>query len=85
LITIRQPTCSFPGCRRPAVRCDEDHTHPYDQGGRTCECNLAPLCRRHHRAKQAPGWHLAQDHPGIMTWRLPSGRTYQTAGDPYPV
>jgi hypothetical protein len=85
LITIRQPTCSFPGCRRPAVRCDEDHTLPYDQGGRTCECNLAPLCRRHHRAKQAPGWHLAQDRPGVMTWRLPSGRTYQTAGDPYPV
>ena len=42
LITIRQPTCSFPGCRRPAARCDDDHTLPYDQGGRTCECNLAP-------------------------------------------
>jgi hypothetical protein len=23
LITIRQPTCSFPGCRRPAARCDQ--------------------------------------------------------------
>jgi hypothetical protein len=42
VITIRQPTCSFPGCRRPAIRCDDDHTVPYDQGGRTCECNLAP-------------------------------------------
>ena len=42
LITIRQPACSFPGCRRPAIRCDDDHTLPYDQGGRTCECNLAP-------------------------------------------
>jgi hypothetical protein len=40
-ITIRQPTCSFPGCRRPAIRCDEDHTLPYDQGDRTCGCNLA--------------------------------------------
>jgi hypothetical protein len=45
LVTIRQPTCSFPGCRRPAIRCDEDHTLPYDQGGRTCECNLAPASR----------------------------------------
>jgi uncharacterized protein DUF222 len=35
--------------------------------------------------KQTPGWHLAQDQPGIMVWRLPSGRAYQTAGDPYPV
>jgi hypothetical protein len=45
--------------------------------------NLAPLCRRHHRAKQAPSWHLTQDQPGHMTWRLPSGREYQTRGDPY--
>jgi len=85
LITVRQPTCAFPGCRRPAARCDEDHTVPYDQGGRTCECNLAPLCRRHHRAKQAPGWHLTQDQPGQMTWRLPSGRSYATCAEPYPV
>jgi hypothetical protein len=42
VIRVRQRTCSFPGCRRPAARCDQDHTVPYDQGGRTCECNLAP-------------------------------------------
>ncbi|HEY7359209.1 MAG TPA: HNH endonuclease signature motif containing protein, partial [Streptosporangiaceae bacterium] len=45
VIRIRQRTCSFPGCRRPSARCDQDHTVPHDQGGRTCECNLAPLCR----------------------------------------
>jgi len=85
VIMVRQRTCAFPGCRRPAVRCDEDHTVPYDKGGRTCECNLAPLCRRHHRAKQAPGWHLVQDQPGQMTWRLPGGRSYATCAEPYPV
>jgi len=84
LITIRQPTCSFPGCRRPAVRCDEDHTLPYDQGGRTCECNLAPLCRRHHRAKQARGWRLTQPEPGTMVWITPSGRSYATGPTAYP-
>ena len=84
LITIRQPACSFPGCRRPAVRCDEDHTLPYDQGGRTCECNLAPLCRRHHRAKQARGWQLAQPEPGTMVWITPSGRSYATGPAAYP-
>ncbi len=42
LVCVRQRTCSFPGCRRPAVRCDVDHTVPYDAGGPTCECNLAP-------------------------------------------
>ena len=42
LITIRQRTCGEPGCLRPAHRCDLDHTIPYHQGGRTCECDLAP-------------------------------------------
>jgi hypothetical protein len=83
LVTVRQRRCSFPGCRQPARRCDLDHTIPYDNGGLTCECNLAPLCRRHHRAKQAPGWQLTQHQPGHMIWRLPSGRVYETAGDPY--
>jgi len=83
LVTVRQRRCAFPGCRRPARRCDLDHTIPYDQGGLTCECNLATRCRRHHRAKQAPGWHLEQREPGRMTWRLPSGRQYQTTGDSY--
>ena len=83
LIGVRQRTCSHPGCRRAAARCDLDHTVPYDQGGRTCWCNLAPLCRHHHRCKQAPGWQLTQSRPGEMTWRAPSGRIYQTTGDPY--
>jgi hypothetical protein len=85
LIRVRQRTCSFPGCRRPARRTDLDHTQPWHLGGATCECNLAPLCRRHHLAKQAHGWHLTQDQPGIMTWRTPSGRRYTTLPDPYPV
>ena len=84
LITIRQPACSFPGCRRPASRCDDDHTLPYDQGGRTCECNLAPLCRRHHRCKQADGWRLTQPEPGTMVWVTPSGRSYATGPAAYP-
>jgi hypothetical protein len=85
LVVTRQRRCSFPGCRRSAVRCDLDHTVPFHHGGLTCECNLAPLCRRHHRAKQTPGWHLTQSQPGIMTWQLPSGRKYQTTGERYPV
>ncbi len=85
LIRVRQRTCSFPGCRRPARRTDLDHTLAYHAGGVTCECNLAPLCRRHHQAKQVPGWQLEQPEPGVMVWHLPHGRAYQTAGEPYPV
>jgi len=83
LVHVRQRTCCFPGCRRPAVRSDLDHTVAFDRGGRTCWCNLAPLCRRHHRAKQAPAWHLEQPRPGQMMWRTPNGRCYQTEGEPY--
>jgi Domain of unknown function (DUF222) len=84
IIQTRHRTCSFPGCRRRATACDCDHTLAHARGGRTCECNLAALCRRHHRAKQAQGWKLEQPHPGILLWRTPHGRTYRTQPDPYP-
>ena len=84
LIKIRSRRCGYPGCRRPATRCDDDHTIPHHKGGKTCECNLYPLCRRHHQAKQAPGWRLDQPEPGRLTWTLPSGRRYATAPEPYP-
>jgi hypothetical protein len=44
---------------------------------------LAPLCRRHHAAKQAQGWHLEQPGPGTLTWTLPSGRTITVTPRPY--
>jgi hypothetical protein len=78
LIRVRQQLCVFPGCGRAARRCDLDHTIPYHLGGRTCECNLAPLCRKHHQAKQTQGWTLDQPEPGIMIWTTPGGRRYIT-------
>jgi hypothetical protein len=84
LINTRTPTCSAPGCRQPAARCDLDHTVPYDQDGRTCECNLAPLCRHHHRCKQSEGWCLDQPRPGTLTWTTPAGRHYTTPPSAFP-
>jgi hypothetical protein len=51
-VEARDRSCTFPGCSRPAVRCDLDHRlcHPL---GATDAHNLHALCRRHHRAKQA--------------------------------
>jgi hypothetical protein len=83
LVKIRSRRCGYPGCRRPAARCDDDHTVPYHLGGRTCECNLHPLCRRHHQAKQASGWRLSQPEPGVLAWRLPSGRRVTVTPEPY--
>jgi hypothetical protein len=84
LVRARNARCTAPGCGRPAARCDLDHTVPWDQGGITCECDLAPLCRHHHKCKQTQGWRLAQPEPGVLIWHTPSGRTYATAPTVYP-
>lgn len=84
LVRVRRRTCSFPGCRYPAQRCDLDHVLAYDRGGATCLCNLGPLCRRHHRCKQAEGWALSQDTSGAATWTTPAGRRYTTMPSAYP-
>jgi Domain of unknown function (DUF222) len=77
LLRARTATCDAPGCNAQAVYCDQDHTIPYPDGP-TDECNLGPKCRRHHRAKQAPGWRVEQPEPGTIRWTLPNGRTHVT-------
>jgi hypothetical protein len=83
LVRARTATCAAPGCGRRAASCDLDHTDPHHHGGRTCECNLAPLCRHHHRCKQADGWWLEQPEPGVLVWHTPVGRTYTTTPTHY--
>ncbi len=61
LVTLTQPTCVAPGCSVPANRCDLDH-RVFWPAGPTCTCNLAPLCRTHHRMKHQRGWTL-HTHP----------------------
>jgi hypothetical protein len=85
LIRTRSTRCSAPGCGRPAARCDLDHTVAWDKGGLTCECGIAPLCRHHHRCKQAQGWQLTQPEPGVLVWRTPNGRRYVTTPTAYPL
>ena len=85
LIRTRSTRCTAPGCGRPAARCDLDHTLAWDKGGLTCECDLAPVCRHHHRCKQAQGWQLTQPEPGVLQWRTPHGRTFTTTPTEYPL
>ncbi len=54
LTEVRHATCTGPGCRRPAARCDFEHNVPYEAGGRTCMCNGGPKCRYDHRHEAAP-------------------------------
>ena len=88
---LRTPTCRRPRsaapCRSatsPACspgapgggRCELDHTVPWPHGP-TCPCNLAALCKHHHRLKHRdPGWHLVNHGNGHLTWTTPWGTTY---------
>jgi hypothetical protein len=76
-VTARDRTCTFPGCRTTARRCDLDHRRPYDDGGDTCPHNLDALCRTHHRLKTFTAWRAAPDpDTGRLVWTSPLGRHY---------
>jgi hypothetical protein len=85
LAQVRHATCTGPGCRRPATRCDFEHNIPYDAGGRTCLCNGNPECRHDHRMKQDPRWKAEQLPSGQVRWTTPSGRQYVTEPTRYPI
>ncbi|WP_166389498.1 HNH endonuclease signature motif containing protein [Nocardioides ochotonae] len=70
---LASPVCAFPWCDRPARRCDTDHVTAHGHGGPTCSCNLAPLCRRHHRAKTHTAWTYDTTDAATYLWRSPHG------------
>lgn len=72
-VELAHPTCVFPWCSAPSRRCDVDHRVAYDDGGASCDCNLAPLCRRHHRLKTHRGYRYTLIEPGTFLWSTPHG------------
>jgi len=76
-LRARDQRCRFPGCRRPAIRCDIDHTIDAARGGPTATTNLAHLCRGHHTLKHHTGWRVTQHPGGVMEWRSPTGRLHR--------
>ncbi len=72
----RDGTCVFPWCTRPAWGCDHDHNLPFDAGGATCSCNVAVLCRRHHRLKTLTPWRYKIPEPGVYLWTSPHGYVF---------
>ena len=85
-IVLRDRTCVFPWCTRPARRCDVDHIDEYDhdaeaegrpQPGPTTTSNLGALCRYHHRLKTFTAWHYRMVAPGIYEWTSPHGHRYR--------
>ncbi|MEB4615571.1 HNH endonuclease signature motif containing protein [Leucobacter sp. M11] len=88
---IRDQHCRFPGCERAAVRCDLDHSVPWDAGGETRHDNLAFLCRTHHTmkgrgdpgttgpGKTHRGWTLLDNVNGVLEWETLTGRRVTTS------
>ncbi len=75
-VSLLHPSCVFPWCSRPARKCDADHVLAHAEGGTTCDCNLAPLCRRHHRLKTKAGWRYATIETGVWVWSDPHGQRF---------
>ena len=69
-VRCRDLTCRFPGCDRPAMGCDLDHTIPYGNGGRTHASNLGCLCRMQDRVNTL-NHHCKSYHD------LPAGQSVQ--------
>ena len=88
-VKLKRTMCVFPHCTRTSARTDLDHIDEYvppDQGGppgQTATDTLAPLCRRHHRAKTHPSpvstssttvrWDYVQLTPTTWLWTSPHG------------
>jgi hypothetical protein len=86
-LIARDTHCRWPGCTRPARRCDIDHVVPYSRGGATCECNTENLCAHHHRVKHETGFTVAfstnpEHPPGTLIFTSPTGRQRITYPDP---
>jgi len=80
-VILRDRTCAFPFCERNARYADLDHIEAYDPDGppgQTSACNLAALCRFHHRLKTHGGWTYTMLEPGRYLWRSPHGYSYLT-------
>ena len=71
-------TCTFPGCRTPAHRCELDHICPWSDGGGTGICNVHPLCTSHHTIRHATLWHPTPNPGGGVTWTSPGGQKVST-------
>lgn len=81
LVVALNPRCVFPHCGRAADNLDLDHIVEHNRGGPTSGDNLAPLCRRHHRAKTHTAWTYTRLAEGEYLWRSPHGYAFVTDAD----
>jgi len=82
-VEARDPTCTFPGCRVPARRCDLDHRIEWSRLPRTSSAGLDPACRHDHvTVRHRIGWLRLPLPGGDHLWISPLGHRYTTSGKP---
>ncbi|MEV8236016.1 DUF222 domain-containing protein [Rhodococcus sp. NPDC077669] len=79
-VRLRDRHCRFPGCHRPAARCQLDHIIAFDHanplgGGWTTVNNLQCLCEYHHSVKTAGYWTAVMLPGGAILWTSTSKTT----------
>ncbi|KZF00751.1 hypothetical protein A2J04_11005 [Rhodococcus sp. EPR-279] len=79
-VRLRDKHCRFPGCHRPAARCQLDHIVAFDHanprgGGWTTVNNLQCLCDYHHTVKTAGYWTATMLPGGAILWTSTSKTT----------
>lgn len=78
LLQLRDQTCRFPGCTRPASTAEADHTIEWRNGGETSPANLASLCVGHHHVRHGDRWTYVLHPDGTAEWTTPTGRRVTT-------
>lgn len=82
-LAVRDGTCRFYGCGRPARNCDLDHTTAWADGGTTSADNLAHLSKRHHTLKHESRWKVERRDGGTLTWTSPTGAVWNSDPPPF--
>ncbi|MGH3207498.1 MAG: DUF222 domain-containing protein [Trebonia sp.] len=74
-VLLRDRSCAWPRCGRPAVYCDVHHLRHKRDGGETSVANCVLVCQFHHDVcLHRRGWQLILHPDGTTEARSPDGR-----------
>jgi hypothetical protein len=65
-LSVRDGSCRWPACDRPASRCAAHHVVHWIHGGATDLDNLVLLCHRHHRMVHEGSWQIVRGDLGAL-------------------
>lgn len=82
-VVARDQHCLYPGCDRPAVRSELDHTIRWPEDA-TRTGNLAPLCTLHHQVKHSEGFRMQRLEDGTVEFVTRTGHRYLVHPEPQP-